>query len=546
MNYRFPHVAWNLDCAKHLLSRTEFSADEKRVQALSQMSMEAAVESILTLAQTAPEPSPPSWVVAPWVNTERRFTDTTPDEFRKMHGSTNGRYARETADLRRWWLQEMVTTQTPLREMMTLFWHGHYASSIGKVLVSQAMFHQNEKHRQHGVGNFRTLLREMTRDPAMMIYLDLEDSDRTKPNENYARELYELFALGIGNYSQSDIMETAKALSGLVLDAPTGALKPARVTTPDTNRRFTRDGITTRLDPTLHDDGVKTVLGRKGNFGVDEIVDIAVEQKACGDFLSAKLIAYFGAVDKGNALRDRMSTEFRKSGYEIGAMLKVLFTSPEFYSEESRLCLIKSPIVMVVGSARQLSLELEPTPGLFRYLAALGQELFNPPNVKGWPGGESWIGAGTLALRYHFADIVLESKEPPGMDSMGRDRGRPVPLPKDPVERKAMLDRFSNSRGQGDSNMMEEESEGGSGRRGRGPSGPPFKVEFSPTRLFNGNLPESSKEIVDGVAARLLVSSPSGELRTAAVQAADRYAAPEEKVRAVVRLMLTSPEYQLC
>jgi len=546
MAFQFSPPSWDLNSARHLLARIEFSVDETRVQSLAEMTIEGAVESILAQVHTAPQPPPPNWIVEPWVNTERSFSDTTPDEFRKMHGSTNGRYSREIADLRRWWLQEMVSTQTPFREVMTLFWHGHFASSIGKVLVSQAMFHQNEKHRKHCIGNFRTLLREMTMDPAMMIYLDLEDSDQTKPNENYARELYELFALGIGNYSQSDIMETARAISGLVLDAPPGVPKPTRISEPETNRRFTRDGITTRLEPSLHDDGIKSVLGRKGNLGVDEIVDIACEQKACGDFLSAKLIAYFGAVDNGNALRDRMSTAFRKSGFEISSMLRVLFTSPEFYSDESRLRLIKSPLVLVVGAARQLSLGLEPTSGLFRYLAALGQEMFNPPNVKGWPGGESWIGAGTLALRYHFADIVLESKEPPGMDSMGRSRGRPVPLPKDPVERKAMLQRLSGPRAPGDAGMMDGEPEGEGGRRGRGPTGPAFQVAFAPDRLLGDGVPASTDAIVAGVTAKMLTISPCEELRIAAHQAADRFSSPEEKVKAVVRLILTSPEYQLC
>jgi uncharacterized protein (DUF1800 family) len=536
-------VSWNAETARHLLARTEFSADEAKVQSLAKMTLEEAVESILFLAHNSPQPAPPEWVVEPWVNTERRFSDTTPDEFRKMHGNTNGRYAREITDLRRWWLQEMISTTTPFREVMTLFWHGHFASSIGKVLVSQAMFHQNEKQRKHCVGNFRTLLHAMTLDPAMMIYLDLEDSDRAKPNENYARELFELFTLGVGNYSQTDIMETARALSGWVLDAPHGTPKPTRVTEVGTNRRFTRDGITPRLEPSLHDDGVKSVFGRKGNFGVDEIVDITIEQKACGEFLAAKLIAYFGAVDHDNALRDRMATTFRNSRYEISSMLRVLFTSPEFYSDESMLRLIKSPLTLVVGAVRQLSLRLEPTPGLFRYLAALGQELFNPPNVKGWPGGEAWISAGTLALRYHLADIVLESKEPPGMDPMGRSRGRPIPLPRDPVERKAALQRFSARDMPGEASMMEEGAESSRGRRG--PTGPAFQVQFDPNRLFENGFPLSSAEFVAEVTAKMLTFLPDEALRRAAQDAVDRVVAPEEKIRAVVRLILMSPEYQL-
>jgi uncharacterized protein (DUF1800 family) len=533
---------WSLDDVRHLLGRVSFAVDETQAARLHAMPRQQAVNLLLAEAQQAAPPAAPEWVKSPWVNTERRYADTTPDEFRKMHGMTNGRYFREIADLRRWWLNEILTTTVPLREIMTLFWHGHFASSIGKVLVSQAMYQQNATQRRFALGNFREFLHEMTLDPAMLIYLDLEDSDRAQPNENYARELYELFALGHGNYTQQDIMETARALSGWRLGAEPGTELPQRKTDPETNRRFTRDGLIPQLDPSRHDDGDKTLFGMSGNLGLENVITLTVNHPACGRFLAGKLLSFFAVSDPHNAVRERMASEFRASRGEIAPMLRVMLNSNEFYAVESRARLIKSPISLLVGADRQLSLEVTPTAGLNRYLAELGQELFNPPNVKGWPGEEAWISAGTLALRYHLADVVLDSKEPPGMDPIGRGRGRPIPLPKDPAERQAMLQNMMNGgprgEGSGENDMPAE------GRRRRGPDGPAIQVKFSAQQVFPAGPPESTDELVDQLLSRLFSHPPRNELRLAACQAAQRTTG-DDRVRAVVRLVLSSPDYQL-
>lgn len=540
--------SWTREDVRHLLGRVSFWIDEDQVDMLSALSCPEAVDQILQETQAAPLPTAPEWVKNPWVNTERRYQNTPGSEFSRMHGMTNARYAREIADLRRWWFQEMLTTAVPLREMLTLFWHGHFTSSIDKVLVSQALYHQNATQRQYALGNFREFLKSMTLDPAMMIYLDLEESDGQQPNENYAREFYELFALGHGRYSQEDIMETARALSGWTLDAPPGTELPQRETAPDTNRRFTRDGLIPRFVTERHDPREKTILGKKGNFGVDEVIDLTVNHPACGSFLAQKLLTYFAVHDPQQRVQNAMAVEFGRSKGELAPMLRVLFTSPEFYAPESRGCRIKSPVALLVGVCRQLQLDATFTRGMNRYLAALGQELFHPPNVKGWPGGELWIGAGTLSLRYHLAEVTLESRTPPGMDPIGRSRGRPVPLPKDPAERKALLQRMSGenfgNRPMGDT-LAPAMSEGMAmpGRRGRSTE-PEFQVSFSLERLFPDGLPESNEMLVDALLSRLLHVPIRPELRAAARDVASN-SEGSDRVNAVIRLVLASPDYQL-
>jgi uncharacterized protein (DUF1800 family) len=534
---------WSADDVRHLLGRVEFAAMPRRVEALSELTPSQAVEQLLVEAKSAPLPAAPAWVREPWVNTERRYADSSPDEMRGKHGATNRRYREEIEDLRRWWFEQMLTSGTPIREVMTLFWHSHFASSIGKVLVSQAMYDQNARQRCHALGNFRELLGEMTRDAAMMIYLDLEDSDRQSPNENYARELFELFALGIGNYSQADIREAARALTGWKLDAPPGTALPGRPTEPQANRRFTRDGLVARLDPDCHDSGIKTLFGTTGPLGLDEVIELTVSHPACGSFLAGKLIAYFAVPDPSGELQRAMAKRFVESDCEISPMLAVLLSSQAFYSGAARATLIKSPLHLMVGSCRVLQVEAEFTPELNRYLAAMGQELFSPPNVKGWPGGEAWIGSGTLALRYHLPDVILNAKSPPGMAPIGRDRGRPIPLPSDPQQRAAMIRQIE----QGDMTEM------GMVAGGRAPGAAPaeLRINFSVSRFIAATFPAgivpSSAEVASAVLERMLGRIPRQSLLAAAENAAGVDGGQDIGVAVtnVIRLTLSSPDYQL-
>jgi len=521
-----PPKSWNRSAAAHLLSRATFGATEAEVEQFADLDREAAVDQILAGARSVPPPRPPVWVKDPWVNPERRFTHTPREEWTKSHARANRQYRNEIADLRRWWFEEMLATAAPLREMMTLFWHGHFATAISKVLVSQPLYHQNATLRAHAIGNFRALLGAVTTDAAMLMYLDLEDSDRAQPNENYARELYELFTLGHGHYTEQDIKETARALSGWTLDAPPGFV-PQGETPPETNRRFSRDGIIPKFVAARHDDGAKTVLGRSGHLGVDEVLDTAVAHPACGAFLAGKLIEFFGCDDPSSRVRDAMARAFRESGHEIAPMLRTLFLSPEFDSVASRGQLIKSPVRLVVGTCRQLGMEVLNTQTLAMLTAAMGQELFNPPNVKGWPGGRTWISTGTLAMRYHLPEILLDGVKPEGMEPIAGGRNRPFPITPELAARQAMMQRMETEERDGEPTTLL-------------PLGP----KFDPDQLYPVDLVTDVEALADALIRRMLVAEPRPALRPALVEAMSSVAG-NRRIETGLRLLMLTPEYQL-
>jgi len=508
-----------------LLSRAEFGPTPETVARLASMSMEKAVDTLLDEAAEAEPPERPDWVKDVWVNTERRYADTTREAAAESHRTTRRRYAAEMNQLRSWWLGQMIAARRPLRELMTLFWHGHFATATGKVNISQAIYAQNATLRRLALGNFRALLRDVTLDPAMLMYLDLEDSDRAKPNENYARELYELFTLGIGHYTEADIKETARALTGWTLDGPKGASK-GRPTAPDTPRDFARDGLIATFVPARHDDGPKTILGEKGRFELDDVIAIVSRQKATGQFLAAKLIDFFGAADPRGELRGRTAAAFEESRGEIREMLRVVFTSPEFYSEASRGSQIKSPVRLLVGACRQLKLDVTATPSLAQLTAAMGQELFNPPNVKGWPGGKAWVGAGTLAVRYHLPDALLDGKVPAGMEPLGSNRF--LAVSRDAEQGRAMMDRIEGA-------MAERRAERMKGG---------LKCRFRAEALFPQGAPQDPAALVDDLLGRLVVTAVRPSTRATLI-AACAGAQPDDRPAAVARLILASPEYQM-
>ena len=517
--------AWDAGAAAHLLSRTSFGGSPEEVSRLAALPMEKAVDALLSEAAGAGMPARPEWVKDPWINTERRYADTTPPQAAEAHRNTRKRYSTELNDLRAWSLQQMIATLIPLREVMTLFWTGHFATAVGKVNLSQAMYLQDETLRRLALGNFRSLVAEVTLSPAMMMYLDLEDSDKTRPNENYARELLELFTVGIGHYTEKDIKETARALTGWTLDGPKGADK-ARATATDTPRDFARDGLIATFVPERHDDGAKTIFGQTGHFNLEGVVELILRQEATGRFLAAKLIDFFGASDPKETLRGRMAEAFAASKGEVRELLRVLFTAPEFYADAARGSLIKSPVRLLVGACRQLKLDIEPTPTLAQLTAAMGQELFNPPNVKGWPGGRSWIGAGTLAVRYHLSEALIDGKEPAGLEPLGFNRF--FALPRDAMQGPAMMARMEGA-------MTERRDE----RRKGG-----LKCRFRPEAMFPQGIPAESGPLVDAMLARLVVTPIRPTTRAALVSACEA-TPPAERPALVARLILASPEYQV-
>ena len=304
-------------------------------------------------------------------------------------------------DLTLWWIARMVNTHSPLTEKMTLFWHGHFATSGQKVRPAYKMWLQNETLRQNALGNFRALVKAVSRDPAMMVWLDLVQSKKESPNENFAREVMELFTLGEGHYTEFDVKEAARAFTGY------------RINQAEQSFRFAER----QFDP-----GIKTFMGKTGPWDGDQILDIIVSQPACARFIGAKIWKFFAYDDPEPKLVEALASEFRNSHYELRPFLISLFLSEEFYGSQACDSQIKSPVQFLVQALRTLPIPL-PNSNLVEYvLRQMGQIPFFPPNVKGWDGGKSWINTATLTFRYKLAHQLIDGAHP-----------QEIGLPKPPV-----------------------------------------------------------------------------------------------------------------
>ena len=309
-----------------------------------------------------------------------------------------GRVAAQRDDdgyyLRCWWLYCMLHGRHPLREKMVLFWHNHFATSIAKVRQPGLMFNQNCLIRRHALGNFGPFLQAMSKDGAMLFWLDSNSNVKVKPNENFARELMELFSLGVGNYTERDVQEAARAFTG-----------------------WHTNGEEFKFKPGAHDSGPKTVLGQTGPFDGTDVVRVVLEQPATARFLVRKFYQFFisDITSPSDKLIEPLCAAFRKSGYDVAALVKTMLSSKHFYSEHAFRQRIKSPVEYVIGSAQLVYRQFDEKSADFRPLthqafvgplAAMGQKLFAPPDVKGWRGGRAWLNTLTLVERDNFAGYL--------------------------------------------------------------------------------------------------------------------------------------------
>jgi uncharacterized protein (DUF1800 family) len=286
------------------------------------------------------------------------------------------------------WLYRMIFTPRPLLERMTLFWHGHFATSDAKVSNPALMQRQNALLREHALGDFKALLVAISRDPAMLIWLDATANRKSHPNENYAREVMELFTLGRGHYTEHDVREAARAFTGGFV---------------------ARDHY--EEIPAQHDDGSKTILGQTGPFRGDDVARILLDQPACAEFVCGKLVKLFvNEVDSPSPeLVAPLAKAFRESGYAIRVPVEMILRSKRFHDPASRRTRIKSPVEYTVGTIRALEV-LKPTvsaEALAESCSRMGQALFAPPSVAGWDGGPSWINSTTTLARANFALALL-------------------------------------------------------------------------------------------------------------------------------------------
>jgi hypothetical protein len=366
--------------AAHALRRAGFGGTREEIDRYAAMRGDAAVTALLDI--------PPARSVAPPPGLD-------------VDGPLSGPEGRRAITaLQVWWLNRMLTTPAPLQEKMTFYFHGHFTSRATPRFAS-ITYGQNALFRSNATGNLRELTREVSKDPAMLLYLNGASNVAAHPNENYARELMELFTLGVDNYTEQDVRESARAWTGW---------------------RVSRNTDTSTFDPRLHDGGRKTFLGRTGYFNGDDIVDIIFDRPECARFFAASLLNWFVYNDPEPELIDALAAIIDQHNYELTPVLSILLASNVFYSPRAYRALVKSPVEFVVGAHKALGL-----PGIGEFvlpaLTQMGQRLFYPPSVAGWPGGENWLTSGTMIARQNFLTRLLGSQ---ALDASPWLRGLPI------------------------------------------------------------------------------------------------------------------------
>lgn len=370
--------------ARHLLNRTSFAAQPREILEFTQLTKAQAVDRLLAETRRSAAFPAPEWTT----RYERAYRpDMTPEERQAVQ---RRELVVRGLELKSWWTAEMLSTPTPLTEKMTLFWHNHFATSQQKVRVAQLMYRQNALLRQHALGNFAVLLREISKDPAMLIYLDGAQNRKGAPNENFAREVMELFTLGQGNYTEADIKEVARAFTGWSTDLDTGEF---------------------RFRANLHDTGEKVIFGQRGKFNGDDVITMLLKRVETSEFIVGKLWLEMVSPDVDAVEVKRIARTWREANYEIKPMLRALLLSDAFWVSQHRAVLVKSPVELVVGSLRQFQFEVEDAAPFAVIMRQLGQDLFSPPNVKGWPGGEAWLNTTTLLARKGFLNRLFRADE---------------------------------------------------------------------------------------------------------------------------------------
>jgi uncharacterized protein (DUF1800 family) len=406
-----PAKAFGFAEARHLLDRAGFGGTPSQVEAIRAMGIDAAVDYVVDY-ESNPEPEdgttfdadimrPPTPEEQAFARQARRDNDENAlAQLQRMRQERERRDRLQLGEMRKWWLKRMIETGRPLEEKMTLFWHGHFATGYRTIEDSWHCLAQNRLFRRMATGNVADLVGEVVRDPAMIKYLDNDENRRARPNENLARELLELFTLGEGNgYGEDDIKEAARALTGYT---------------------FRDDEF--RFDESQHDPRVKEILGQRGRFDGDDLVRILMRRREASEFLCLKLHRFLvndAPGEPSEPVRDAvvaMAGELRDARYELKPMLKTLFRSAWFHDPANRGSVIKSPIQLMVQAIRSFRTPSRELSALASAADLMGQNLFQPPNVKGWDGGRSWINTSTLFVRQNLLVYLITGRRPDAYD----------------------------------------------------------------------------------------------------------------------------------
>ena len=562
---------WNGNRAAHLLERAGFGGTPEEIGRLAAMTPRQAVDALVDFEsiKSSLEPFGESGIWDPGMDP---FPPSRAEAVRlaREHGEGLGEKVRpegsqrrlqpivdkffysltanaiETQRLGLWWATRMLTTNRPLEEKLTLFWHGHFATGENKVRDYRMMLRQNEMFRAQAAGTLRGLLVGILKDPGMLVYLDNGENIKKHPNENFGRELLELFSMGVGHYTEPDVREAARAFTG-----------------------WTNNVLAFRFDADQHDSAEKTFLGRTGPFNGEDIIDIILEQPVTAEFVSAKLYRYFVREEVSTGVRASLGRTFRESGYQIKPLLKQIFLSRDFYSAPAYATEIKSPVQLVVSTYKKLGLREVPTiPDFGRMTGGLGQSLFDPPNVAGWAGGRTWITPSTLLQRGNvFRDVLFPNVKgfrPPDRSMSRTDQGVGERLARGMDITEATKESDAAPNMMAESNMMVDRDEDYNTRYGgykgnliafeRTKTIPRHPATIDLTAMTRAAGADTVDKVVDHFVHRflsvpladndraVLVSFLRGKLGTTAIQPGEKL---EESLREVLYLVLSTPEYQL-
>jgi uncharacterized protein (DUF1800 family) len=379
----------------HLLRRAGFGATRQELDRYLALGYESAVEELLHPGEAGNMPD---------------------DLIRRYHVEQSE--LRDLAGSAAYWMYRMISTTCPLEEKIALFWHSLFATGYAKLNQARALLNQVDMFRRSGLGSFQELLVELSRDPAMILWLDNNDNHATAINENYGRELLELFSVGIGNYTEEDIKECSRAFTGWTLgNAEYMSIRASK----DSIWPYGRIAWHFDYRDEDHDDGEKTFLGETGRFNGEDIIAIITKQEATARFISTRLFQFFAAdevTENGQKTIDEMMSAYFSSGYQVREMLRTLFNSEFFKSEEARFARVKGPAEMVVGAIRMAGSYQSPTLGIEKVsnnMLYMGQGLLQPPTVEGWHEGVEWIDSGALVERVNFAAKELSDLASPGV-----------------------------------------------------------------------------------------------------------------------------------
>ena len=565
---------WDINKAKHLLERAGFGGTPEEIKFLYNLGLSKAIEHLVYYENISVSempkfdesdihdpglinfpPSRPATTKLAKETGEALGIKVKESGNRKLQPIVNKfffwlRASRlETKRVAYWWADRMISSPRPLEEKMTLFWHNHFANNETKVRDYRKLLLQNETFRIHATGNFRDLIIATAKDPAMLYFLDAGQNIKGSPNENFAREIMELFTLGVGNYEEKDIREAARAFTG-----------------------WNTNDLEFVVNKDLHDNESKTILNKTGNFSGEDVIDILLSQEAASKFIVKKLYKEFVNENINDDIISDYAHVLEQNNFELKPLLAAIFSSKDFYSEQNRGSHIKSPVELVISTYKKLGLNNTPgVPDFNQSTTAMGQTLFWPPTVAGWAGGRSWITPALLMERGNFARSFLY----PDIDFIDKDFYSPDPkiiVMHKAIREGADITTATKSSNGGDSmmmmseaNMMADRDEDFNTRYGsyRGWQMAVSKVKpiirdtinINFTKMVLDSGAKNTSEAVDYLINRFLTVKINSEKRTMIISFLNNNLGTnniieaktylEDPLKMVLHLIMSQPEYQL-